>query len=435
LELVCIGINHKNCPVEIREKFAFSESRLSKALVELRSVDGLREWFILSTCNRVELYGRGFSGIENSLVHFLAESHGLDVCLLKPYLYQYRGREVANHLFRVSSGLDSLVIGENEIYGQLRHAFRLANELKSLDSILYQLTERALRVGKRVRSETKINEGAVSVSSIAVELAEKIFGKLTGERVLILGTGKISELTLKYLIKAGAGEISVTSRTYERALELAQKYGAKPITFDGWLRTLRTSDIVISSTAAPHPIVKFEDIKSVMNERHHKPLFFIDIAVPRDVDPRVSEIDDVYLYDIDDLKGVSHENLKLRKKEIAKCEVIIEREMESFGQWHEFLEAGPVVQKLTAYFDEIVEREVSKATGKFRGKESELRNLIQKIKASLLHAPIEKLKESVRIGSMERYLETLHSLFQLKEGKPAETNLEKKPSVLHEVDR
>lgn len=437
MDLVCIGINHKNCPVEVREKFAFSEPKLAKALAELRSMEGLREWFILSTCNRVEIYGRGFSGVENNLTHFLADSHGLDVCLFKPYLYQHYGRDVANHLFRVASGLDSLVIGENEIYGQVRNAFRLANELGSLDSILYQLVERALRVGRRVRTETKINEGAVSISSIAVELAEKIFGKLTGERVLILGTGKISELTLKHLIKAGAGEILVTSRTYERALGLAQKYGAKPVTFDSWLRTLRTSDIVISSTAAPHHVVKFEDVKSIMGDRRHKPLFFIDIAVPRDVDPKVSEIDDVYLYDIDDLRSVADANLRLRKKEISKCEAIIERELESFGQWHEFLEAGPVVQKLTAYFDEIVEREVSKAARKFKGRENELRSLAQKIKAGLLHVPIEKLKESARIGSMERYLETLYSLFQLsasgrKEGKPDEPKSQEGPPVLHD---
>jgi glutamyl-tRNA reductase len=320
-------------------------------------------------------------------------------------------------------------VGENEIYGQIRQAFRLANELRTLDSILYQLVERSLRIGKRVRSETKISEGAVSVSSIAVELAEKIFGKLAGERILILGTGKISELTLKHLIKSGAGEITVTSRTYERALELAQKYGAKPIGFDSWLRVLKTSDIVISSTSAPHHIVKFEDVKSVILERRHKPLFFIDIAVPRDVDPRVSEIDDVYLYNIDDLKSVSETNLRLRKKEIAKCEALIERELESFDQWYEFLEAGPVIQKLDVYFDQIIEREMTKAAGKFKGKEGELRALIQKIKSSLLHVPIEKLKESARIGSMERYLETLYALFRLEE-EPKKDRSEKQSSDL-----
>ncbi|MBI4357723.1 MAG: glutamyl-tRNA reductase, partial [Candidatus Omnitrophica bacterium] len=259
----------------------------------------------------------------------------------------------------------------------------------------------------------------VSISSIAVELAEKIFGKLTGERVLILGTGKMSELTMKHLAKAGAGEITVASRTYERARELSQKFGARPIGFDSWLRALRTSDIVISSTSAPRPVVTFEDVKSVMVQRRHKPLFFIDIAVPRDVEAEVGKIDDVYLYDIDDLKTVSDANLRLRKKEISKCEAIVERELESFDQWYEFLEAGPVIQRLTTYFDQIVEREVAKAKPKFRGKEQELRALIQKIKTNLLHVPVEKLKDSAKIGSMERYLETLHSLFRLEEHPPS----------------
>ena len=429
MDLICIGLNHKTCPVEVREKIAFSEPALHEALLEMRTIEDLREWFILSTCNRVELYGRGLPGVEERLIQFLAQYHGLEDETCHPYLYRYRGHEAAKHLFRVSSGLDSLVIGENEIYGQIRHAFRIANELKTLDSILYQLIERSLRLGKRVRSETKISEGAVSVSSIAVELAEKIFGKLTGERVLILGTGKMSELTMKHLVKAGAGEITVASRTYERALELSQKFGAKPIGFDAWLRALRTSDIVISSTSAPHPIVKFEDVESVMKERRHKPLFFIDIAVPRDVESRVGEIDDVYLYDIDDLKTVSEANLRLRKKEIAKCEIIIERELESFDQWYEFLEAGPVIQKLTAYFDGVVEREVAKASPKFKGHEEELKALIQKIKAGLLHVPVEKLKESARMGSIEHYLETLHSLFRLEERKLAKPNREEQSSI------
>ncbi len=422
MDLVCIGLTHKKCPVEIREKIAFSQSSLSEALVQMKEIEGLREWFILSTCNRVELYGRGFSGIEESMIHFLSEFHGLEGCSYRSYLDCYRGREVANHLFRVASGLESLVVGENEIYGQIKQAFKLANEHRVLDSILYQLVERALRVGKKTRTATKISEGAVSVSSIAVELAEKIFGKLTGERVLILGTGKMSELTMKHLAKSGAGEITVASRTYERALELSQKYGAHPIGFDQWLRVLRTSDIVISSTSAPHPIVKLNDVQSVMNERRHKPLFFIDIAVPRDVDPLVGEIDDVYLYDIDDLKSVSDANLKSRKKEIAKCETIIEHELESFDQWYEFLEAGPVIQKLTAYFDEVVEKEVSKLSPKFKGKEKELSVLIQRIKAGLLHMPKERLKESAKSGSIERYLETLHSLFRLEERKIEEVS-------------
>lgn len=426
MKLVCVGLSHQQCPVRVREKIAFSESRLPDALSEMRRIEGLREWFVLSTCNRVELYGRGQAGLEESLIKFLADYHGLDGCTYRSYLYRYHEREVMEHLFRVASGLDSLVVGENEIYGQIRRAFKTANELGALDSILYQLVERSLRVGKRVRAETKINEGAISVSSIAVELAEKIFGRLTGERVLILGTGKMSELTMKHLAKAGAGEIVVASRTYERALELSQKFGARPIGFDTWLRVLRTSDIVISSTSAPHPIVKFEDVKSVMTERRHKPLFFIDIAVPRDVEPEVGKIDDVYLYNIDDLKTVSEANLRLRKKEITKCETLIERELESFDQWREFLEAGPVVQRLTTYFDEVVETEVTKVQSKFKGKERELETLIHRIKASLLHTPVEKLKESAKSGGMERYLETLHTLFRLEECPSRKTARSKK---------
>lgn len=415
MDLVCVGLTHKKCPVEVREKIAFSQSSLSQALTQMKEIDGLREWFVLSTCNRVELYGRGFTGVEENLIHFLSDFHGLEGCSYRSYLDRFRGRDVVEHLFRVACGLDSLVVGENEIYGQIKQAFKMANEHRALDSILYQLVERALRVGKKVRAETKINEGAVSVSSIAVELAEKIFGKLTGEKVLILGTGKMSELTMKHLVKSGAGEITVASRTYERALELSQKFGAKPIGFDEWQRALRTSDIVISSTSAPHPIVKFEDVQNVMNERRHKPLFFIDIAVPRDIEQSVGQIDDVYLYDIDDLKGVSDSNLRSRKKEIVKCESMIEQELESFDQWYEFLEAGPVIQKLTAYFDEVVEKEVVRSDGKFKGKEKELAVLIGRIKAGLLHIPKEKLKESAKSGSIERYLETLHSLFRLEE--------------------
>lgn len=418
MNLICIGLNHKVCPVEIREKIAFSEAQVASALTRMRELDGLREWFILSTCNRVELYARSTAESEESLIFFLADFHGVSADELKSYLYRLRGEEVAQHLFRVASGLDSLVVGENEIYGQLRQAFRLANELGTLDSILYQLVERSLRAGKRVRSETKINEGAVSVSSIATELAAKIFGELSNNRVLILGTGKMSELTMKHLIKAGARDITVASRTYERAWELARKFGAQPIRFDEWLRALRQSDIVISSTSAPQPIVTYEDVVSAMNERRHKPLFFIDIAVPRDVDPRVARIDDVYLYDIDDLKTVSEANLRLRKQEVSKCEAIIEHELESFHQWFEFLEAGPVIRKLIAYVDRVVEAELEGSQKAFKGKEQDLNELLRKIKSSLLHAPIEKLKESAKSGSMERYLETLHTLFPLEEGNP-----------------
>ncbi|OGX06987.1 MAG: glutamyl-tRNA reductase [Omnitrophica bacterium RIFCSPLOWO2_12_FULL_50_11] len=413
MDLVCIGVNHKLCPVQIREQLAFSESDLPFALAQLRQIDGLRECFLLSTCNRVEVYGHAVVEVEPSLIDFLSDFHGVDKDLFEPYLYRHRGREVIRHLFRVSGGLDSLVIGENEIYGQVRSAFRLANRIKTLDSVLYQVVERAIRVGKRVRSETKINDRSVSVSSIAVDLAEKIFGRLTEEQILVLGTGKMSDKTMKHLVASGARSITVASRTYERALETAQRFGARPIGFDEWFRALQASDIVISSTAAPQPIIHVDDVKRIMNQRRHKPLCFIDIAVPRDIDPRVAEIDDVYLYDIDDLKSVSEANLRLRKKEVEHCEAIIAREVDSFDQWYEYLQARPVVEKLNAYFDEVVEQELQKARHQFKGKEKELDALVRKMKASFLHVPLEQLKERAQSGSIERYLEALHTLFQL----------------------
>ena len=417
MDLVCVGLNHKLCSVEIRERLAFSESNLPKALSLMKEIEGVRESFILSTCNRVELYGRGcsYGEMDSAFTRFLSEFHSLDEHLFSPYLYRHWNRDAVRHLFRVTSGLDSLVVGENEIYGQVRNAFQTANRLRNLDSVLYQVVERALRVGKRVRSKTRINERAVSVSSIAVELAEKIFGKLSGEQVLVLGTGKMSEQTMKYLVEHGAGKITVASRTYERALEVAQKFGAQPVGFGDWFRSLRSSDIVISSTASPQPIVRFEDVQLIMKERRHKPLCFIDIAVPRDIDPRVGELDDVYLYDIDDLKGVSEINLRLRKQEVEHCEVIIANELSSFDEWHQSLDATPAIQKLTAYFDHVVEHELHKAKQGFKGKEKELDSLVRKIKASLLHTPLEQLKESAKLGSIEHHLHTLHTLFQLGE--------------------
>lgn len=426
MDLVCIGINHKLCPVQIREQLAFSEADLPQALVHLQQIDGVRECFLLSTCNRVEVYGRAVVDIEMSLTGFLADFHGVAKELFQPFLYRHRGREAVHHLFRVASGLDSLVVGENEIYGQVRSAFRLANRMKTLDSVLYQVVERAIRVGKRVRSETKINDRSVSVSSIAVDLAEKIFGRLTDERILVLGTGKMSDQTMKQLVASGARNITVASRTYERALEVAQRFGARPIGFDEWFRALQASDLVISSTRAPQPIVHFDDVKRIMIERRHRPLCFIDIAVPRDIDPRVAEIDDVYLYDIDDLKAVSDANLRLRKKEVQHCEAIIAREVDAFDQWYEYLQARPVVEKLNTYFDEVVEQELQKARHQFKGKEKELDVLLHKIKASFLHVPLEQLKESAQSGSTERYLETLHTLFRLEQQEdPRETTPQK----------
>ncbi len=422
MDLICLGINHKTCPVDIREKLAFSEERQPEALSSLKSLDGVRECFLLSTCNRVELYVHGHLEVVPKLAGFLETFHGFSQAHFLPYLYQFQGSAVVEHLFRVASGLDSLVVGENEIFGQVRNAFRLAQRLNALDSMLYQVAERAIRVGKKVRAETKISDRAVSVSSIAVDLARKIFGDNSNQRVLVLGTGKMSEQTVKRLVASGVGAVTVASRTYERALELAQKFGATPIHFNEWPEALLKSDIVISSTASPEPIVRAEEVALVMHSRRHKPLCFIDIAVPRDIDSRVGELDDVYLYDIDDLRVVSEENLKLRKKEIETCEALVQNELNSFDQWYRYTEAKPSIQKFMTYFERVVEDELAKARHQFKGKEKELNVLLGRVRARLLHLPLEQLKQAAKEGHLKNHINTLEALFPVDESTKSATS-------------
>lgn len=410
-KLYCAGIDHHRTNVELRERFSISEKRLPEALDAMRQIEGVRECFLLSTCNRVELYARGDELLAKSLPKFLSSFHGIEESELNCHRYILQGEEAARHLFKVSSGLESMVIGEYEIYGQLKRAFKAAIDAGTVDSVLFQLIERALRIGKRVRTETKISKGAVSVSSVAVELAEKIFGHLHGEQVLVIGTGEMSELTLQHLVKAGAGKIIVTSRSFEKALGLAQKFGAEPIAFDEWLRALRASDIVISSTAAPHAIIKAEDVKSVMQERRRKPLFFIDIAVPRDVESAVQHIDDVYLYNIDDLQSVIHTNVRERKREVEKCEKLIDHELEEFQGWIEQLDLKPTLSWFQNYFDEVVREEIEKSRSKFSGKEEELESLLTRVRKKLFHRPLKNLKRASHDGSLHRYLQMVRELF------------------------
>lgn len=407
----CAGIDHHRTDVELRERFSISEKRLPEALDTMRQIEGARECFVLSTCNRVELYARGDETLARTLPRFLSSFHGIDESELNCHRYLFQGEDVARHLFKVASGLESMVVGEYEIYGQLKRAFKAAIDAGTVDSVLFQLIERALRVGKRARTETNISKGAVSVSSVAVELAEKIFGHLHGEQVLVIGTGEMSELTLQHLVKAGAGKIIVTSRSFEKALGIAQKFGAEPIAFDEWLRALRTSDIVISSTAAPHAIIKADDVKSVMQERRRKPLFFIDIAVPRDVESAVQHIDDVYLYNIDDLQSVIHTNVRERKREIEKCEKIIDHEIEEFHGWIEQLDLKPTLAWFQNYFDEVVRDEIEKSRTKFSGKEDELENLLTRVRKKLFHRPLKNLKRASHDGSLHRYLQIVRELF------------------------
>ncbi len=414
MKFIVLGINHKECPVEVRERLHFSKKQLESILAGFGAEAALSELVILSTCNRVELYAAGEGGIVSAeaLTDLLEKTHDIRRDEFASYIYRYEGKDAVRHLFRVAAGLDSLVVGENEILGQVREAFRMANDFRSVHSLLYRLMEKAIKVGKDVRTATKINEGAVSISSVAVELAEKIFGRLNGEKVMVLGTGEMSALTLASLNSAGARALFVVSRNAERGEALAAEYGARWVSLDNWEEHLAAVDILIASTAAPHPIVHYDQVKRVMEARRYRPLFLIDIAVPRDVDASVNSLDDVYVYNIDDLKGVAAANLRLRRGEMQAAEERVERAVVEYQAWLEQLKARPVLEQFEKFVDEILDREFSTLQEKALDAAAQER-LKQRIRAKLMHAPLEKIKDASKNGGVSRYLEALHSLFNL----------------------
>ena len=410
-----IGINHKDCPVEVRERLHFTSRKLQDGLAYAKKTAQFSEAMILSTCNRVEFYAYTDSEDfhEDRYFAMMKGIHGVDRRDFEYYLYRHQGKEALRHLFRVAAGLDSLVIGENEILGQLREAFRKAHSAGCLHSLLYRLMEKALKLGKAARTETLINEGAVSIPSVAVELAEKIFGQLTHENVMVLGTGEMATLTVKNLKNAGAAIRYVVSHDQERAEKLTAECGAEWVPFEAWEDKVPLVDIFITATSCPYPIVKHEQIKSLMAKRRHRPLFLIDIAVPRNVDPAVNQLDDVYLYNIDDLKSVADRNLKHRGLEIAKAEAMVEKALASYQSWLQPLEARPTVESFERHLDAILEDELSefaKKSGIPDGRKDELRD---RIRAKLLHVPLTKIKEASQNGGVARYLHALHSLFDL----------------------
>lgn len=420
IQFFVYGLNYKNCPVEVRETLHFREKRLPEAYVWIR-----REWpsvetLILSTCNRVELYFAMENVVEaagrsplhpDTIADFLTAFHGTPRSQFESYVYRMEGKDAVEHLFQVASGLDSMVVGENEVLGQLKEAFKAAQAAGSVDSFLFRWAERAIRIGKVIRTKTKINEGATSVPAVAVELAEKIFGQLSGKKVMVLGTGDMSSLTLERLREAGGEALYVMSRSEERGRMLAESFGARWVSGDEWEKFLIEIDILIASTAAPHPIVKFDFVKNVVQKRRHRPLFLIDIAVPRNIESEINSLDDVYLYNIDDLQGVAQSNMKLRRKEMREAENHIEQAVEEFQAWVEQLEAAPTIKLLTAYFDSLVEEEMKHWTGLDEKERQRLTQFSRRLRSKFLHSPLEALKESSRIGTVRKTLEAIHSLF------------------------
>ena len=409
------GVSHKNCPVELREKLHIAVDNILPTLNFAKEQPGISECLILSTCNRVEFYGEAES--EAAWEHFLSEywvgQRGFDESIKKSF-YVLQNAEVLQHLFRVAAGLDSLVVGENEILGQLKASFREAHEAGAVHSVLYRLVEKALKAGKDVRARTKISEGAVSIPSVAVELAEKIFGNLSGEKVMVIGSGEMAVLALDNLRTAGAVPTFVASRNQEIGAEIAGRFGADWISIQDVPVHLAGVDIVLSSTASSEPILGFDAVREALGSRRRKPLFLIDIAVPRDIDPRVHELENVYLYNVDDLQSVSESNLHLRRKQISDAEKIIVAATHEFESWLESLRARPAMDSLENHLDKILTQELGRLAGRADLDPEIIRETQHRIKSKILHEPYEKIKEASKNGGVKRYLEAIYSLFNLK---------------------
>lgn len=326
MELVCVGLNHRTAPVEVRERFSVAAGDLGGVSRDLVNLPGIEEGVVVSTCNRTEFYLAAPSGEE--AVKVLLEKLGDD----RPeHWYARRKLEAARHLCRVASGLDSMVLGETEIFGQLKDAYRAALDAGATGGALNRLFQRGFGVGKKIRTLTKIQEGATSVAGAAVELAEKIFGRLKGSRVIVIGAGEMSRQTAQALVSRGASSVFVTNRSFERAEELAKDMGGRAVKFDEWQSVLAGVDVVISSTGAPHHVVRPFHVEAVRRVRKFRPLFLIDIAVPRDIDPAVGEIEEVYLYDIDALEQQAAEARRRREAQIEECERMIDEELQKLN--------------------------------------------------------------------------------------------------------
>src|SRR5882757_7109849 len=416
-----IGINHNTAPVEVRERLAIPESRLPEAIRRLTDRPDVEEGIIFSTCNRVEVFTRS-ADIVPDLREFIHDYFGLDRSSIDQHLYEHRDENAIRHLFRVASSLDSMIVGEPQILGQVKEAYAVARSVGAVHSHMDALLSRAFAVAKRVRTETSVGSSAVSVASVAVDLAKKIFGTLQGKQVYLVGAGKMSEIAARHLIAHGAGAIFVANRTHERAVELAKKFNGSAIRFEQLYDVASEADIVITSTGAPHHIFRREHGEMFLHRRKNKPMFFIDIAVPRDVDPAVNELDGIFVYDIDDLQSVVTSHVADRQREAARAEEIINVEVQRFLERLDTLDVVPTIVSLQDHVETIRQAEIDKARGRL-GKlspEQELavESLTRGIVNKILHTPITALKSAAKEAKQKdpeatTIIELVRKLFNL----------------------
>jgi glutamyl-tRNA reductase len=422
--IVLVGLNHKVAPVAVREKLAFAGSLLEDALQYFSSDNGMcsaygDEGVILSTCNRLEIYtvASCLNAGEEAVCSLLEDCHGESRASFQPYLYTYTDERAARHLFSVAAGLDSMVLGEHEILGQVTRAMETALAEDAAGKVLSSLFRHAIEAGKRARTETAISQGTTSVSHVAVELARKIFGNLASCQVLLVGAGEMAELAAQALVETGVESLFILNRTRERAEGLAARFDGRALGWGELGLALPWADIVIASTSAPHTIFRRDNVRQAMNERRQRPLFFIDIAVPRNVEPTVDELEGVYRYDIDDLESVVENSLAERRREVPKVEAIVDEIRGGFMSWYRSLDVEPTIVDLRREAHAMRAAEVERALRRLPDLQDSDRQIIQamakRIVNKLLHHPTVCLKQRANCSDGYHYAKLARELFGL----------------------
>lgn len=420
MSVLLLGLSHKTAPIEVRERLALPAGADGELAGELAQRRGISEAMVLSTCNRVEFLVRGDPGHDPSeeVYSFLAETPRVKIEEASPFFYRYLDEDAIRHLFRVASSLDSMVVGEPQILGQVKDAYAAAKAAGAVRGRLDLIVNNAFRVARRVRNETGIGHLAVSISYVAVELARKIFGDLKGRSILLIGAGKMSELGAKHLQNAGATHIQVTNRTYERAVEMARRFNGTAVPFDRLLEVLTQVDIVISSTGSPSFILNKETARGVIAARKNKPIFFVDIAVPRDIDPEVNSIDNMFVYDIDDLRQVADANLRQRQREAGRAERIVEEEVTKMVHRLKTHEVAPTIVSLQSELDDLRRAEIQRFRSKLGTldpqQEKALEALTRSIVNKIAHAPITEMKKLASHPDGLHFVEFVKRAFNLK---------------------
>jgi glutamyl-tRNA reductase len=419
-----IGVNHNTAPLEVRERFAVTEAQLPDAVRTLVRQPGVEEGMVLSTCNRVEVLTSTRQEID--LRAFLGAYFRVNPNSLNSHIYEFQERAAVRHVFRVASSLDSMVVGEPQILGQVKEAYALARSLGAINSALEALLSRAFAVAKRVRTETAIGSSSVSVASVAVDLAEKIFGSLHGKTVYLVGAGKMAELAARQLLARGAGKILFSNRTYERAADLAAAFGGQTIPIEQLYHVAEQADIILTSTGSPEALFRREHGEVLRSRRRGRPVFFIDIAVPRNVAPEVNRLEGLFVYDVDDLQSIASKNTAERKKEAERAEEIVESEVERFASRLKSLEVVPTILSLQEYCETIRQAEIDRIRGRLGGispdQEAAIDAMTRGIINKLLHTPITTLKSSTAEPEAATIHEMIRRIFNLKNnpnsGKP-----------------